>query len=315
LSVPFSLVGAFWMLYLLNYNMSVAVWVGLIALAGLDAETGVVMLLYLDHAWEKFKAQGRMNSIEDLYAAVIEGAVQRIRPKIMTVCAIIFGLLPIMWSPVYQAGADVMKRIATPMIGGVITSAILNLLIYPVIYVIWRKRSLPSEPSGGVSGGRSASEPTTVAPGSRRRIPAGSTAILLIGIVIGAAYFSWPSGIGNAIFKSPDPKMPVAKVTQDGVTVSILSSDGQIYAKDNALKIKFQDPGGHPIDAENVKLELNMNMPGMVMHSGAKIKKDDGRGDYQAHLTPDMAGDWSVDLSYQGPQGPAKLKVPFNVKQ
>jgi Cu(I)/Ag(I) efflux system membrane protein CusA/SilA len=99
--------------------MSVAVWVGLIALAGLDAETGVVMLLYLDHAWEKFKAQGRMNRIEDLYAAVIEGAVQRIRPKIMTLCAIIFGLLPIMWSPVYQAGALVMKRIATPMIGGV----------------------------------------------------------------------------------------------------------------------------------------------------------------------------------------------------
>lgn len=100
------------------------------------------MLLYLDHAWEKFKAQGSMNRIEDLYAAVIEGAAQRIRPKIMTLCAIIFGLLPIMWSPVYQAGAHVMKRIATPMIGGVITSAILNLLIYPVIYVIWRKRSL-----------------------------------------------------------------------------------------------------------------------------------------------------------------------------
>jgi copper/silver efflux system protein len=149
LSVPFSLVGAFWMLYLLNYNMSVAVWVGLIALAGLDAETGVVMLLYLDQAWEKFKAQGRMNNIEDLYASVFEGAVQRIRPKIMTVCAIIFGLLPIMWSPVYQAGADVMKRIATPMIGGVITSAILELLIYPVTYVIWRKRQLPPQiPSG-----------------------------------------------------------------------------------------------------------------------------------------------------------------------
>jgi hypothetical protein len=109
--------------------------------------------------------------------------------------------------------------------------------------------------------------------------------------------------------------MPVTKVTQDGVTVSILSPDGQIHAKDNALKIKFQDPGGHPVDAENVKLELNMNMPGMVMHSGAKIKKDDGTGDYQAHLTPDMAGDWSVDLSYQGPQGPTKLNVPVNVTQ
>ena len=142
LAVPFSLVGAFWTLYLLGYNMSVAVWVGLIALAGLDAETGVVMLLYLDHAWEKYVAMGRMASMADLYDAVKEGAVQRIRPKIMTVCAILFGLLPIMWSPTTQAGADVMKRIAAPMIGGVVTSAILELLIYPVIFVIWKKRAL-----------------------------------------------------------------------------------------------------------------------------------------------------------------------------
>jgi Cu(I)/Ag(I) efflux system membrane protein CusA/SilA len=142
LAVPFSLVGAFWMLYLLGYNMSVAVWVGLIALAGLDAETGVVMLLYLDQAWEKYSNAGRMASMSDLYAAVKEGAVQRIRPKIMTVCAILFGLLPIMWSPTTQAGADVMKRIAAPMIGGVVTSAILELLIYPVIFVAWKKRAL-----------------------------------------------------------------------------------------------------------------------------------------------------------------------------
>lgn len=142
LAVPFSLVGAFWLLWLLGYNMSVAVWVGLIALAGLDAETGVVMLLYLDHAWEKFRAEGRMRNMRDLHDAVIEGAVGRVRPKIMTVCAILFGLLPIMWSPVMQAGADVMKRIATPMIGGVVTSAILELLIYPVIYVLWRKQEV-----------------------------------------------------------------------------------------------------------------------------------------------------------------------------
>jgi copper/silver efflux system protein len=145
LAVPFSLIGAFWFLYILGYNMSIAVWVGLIALAGLDAETGVVMLLYLDHAWDKFRLAGRMNSMGDLQAAVIEGAVQRIRPKIMTVCAILFGLLPIMWSPTHQSGADVMKRIAAPMIGGVITSGILELLLYPVIYVLWRGYSLPAE--------------------------------------------------------------------------------------------------------------------------------------------------------------------------
>src|SRR3989475_4174788 len=143
LAVPFSLIGAFWLLFVLGYNMSVAVWVGLIALAGLDAETGVVMLLYLDHAWEKFRAEGRMKNTRNLHDSVIEGAVGRVRPKIMTVCAILFGLLPIMWSPAMQAGADVMKRIATPMIGGVVTSAILELLIYPVLYVIWRRRELP----------------------------------------------------------------------------------------------------------------------------------------------------------------------------
>ena len=152
MAVPFSLVGACAFLYFLGYNASPAVWVGLIALAGLDAETGVVMLLYLDHAWDKFRAAGRMNSMADLQEAVIEGAVQRIRPKIMTICAILFGLLPIMWSPTTQSGADVMKRIAAPMIGGVITSGILELLLYPVIYVLWRKRHLahpnvgPSEP-------------------------------------------------------------------------------------------------------------------------------------------------------------------------
>src|SRR5947207_1035511 len=118
LAVPFSLIGAFWLLALLGYHMSVAVWVGLIALAGIDAETGVVMLLYLDHAYEKFRREGRLRSMHDLRNAIRQGAAQRIRPKIMTVCAILFGLLPIMWSATTQAGADMMKRIAAPMIGG-----------------------------------------------------------------------------------------------------------------------------------------------------------------------------------------------------
>ena len=136
LAVPFSLVGAFWLLFLLGYNMSVAVWVGIIALAGVDAETGVVMLLYLDHAFDRFKAEGRMNSLRDLQDAVEDGAVKRIRPKMMTVMAILMGLLPIMWG--HGAGADVMKRIAAPMVGGVVTSFVLELLIYPVIFTVWK---------------------------------------------------------------------------------------------------------------------------------------------------------------------------------
>ena len=136
LAVPFSLIGAFWLIYLLGYNMSVAVWVGIIALAGVDAETGVVMLLYLDQSFARFKAEGRMTSLADLQAAVEDGAVRRIRPKMMTVMAILMGLLPIMWS--HGAGADVMKRIAAPMVGGVVTSFVLELLIYPVIFTLWK---------------------------------------------------------------------------------------------------------------------------------------------------------------------------------
>ncbi|MFZ3114618.1 MAG: CusA/CzcA family heavy metal efflux RND transporter [Syntrophales bacterium] len=140
LAVPFSLVGSFWLLYLLNYNTSIAVWVGIIALAGLDAETGVVMLLYLDLAHEKWLKEGKLKSIGDLRDSVMYGAVKRIRPKVMTVSVILAGLVPIMFS--HGAGSDVMKRIAAPMIGGVITSAILELLIYPAIYMIWREREL-----------------------------------------------------------------------------------------------------------------------------------------------------------------------------
>jgi len=135
-AVPFSLSGAFLLLWLLGYHLSVAVWVGIIALAGVDAETGIVMLLYLDVAYDRWKREGRMNSIRELEGAIMEGAVQRVRPKMMTVLAILMGLLPIMWSS--GAGSDVMKRIAAPMVGGVVTSFILTLLIYPAIYVLWK---------------------------------------------------------------------------------------------------------------------------------------------------------------------------------
>jgi Cu(I)/Ag(I) efflux system membrane protein CusA/SilA len=138
LAVPFSLIGAFWLLYLCGYQFSVAVAVGLIALAGIDAETGVVMLIYLDQAYDDRVARNAMNNLNDLISAVKEGAVQRIRPKMMTMAAILFGLLPIMWSS--GSGSEVMKRIAAPMIGGVVTSAILGLILYPVLYAFWRGR-------------------------------------------------------------------------------------------------------------------------------------------------------------------------------
>jgi len=141
LAVPFSLVGAIWFLWLLHYNLSVAVWVGMIALAGLDAETGTVMLLYLNLAHRDRVERGQLRDRSDLTEAIVEGAAHRIRPKMMTVCAILFGLLPIMLG--HGAGADVMRRIAAPMVGGVVTSFVLELLVYPALFAWWKGRGLP----------------------------------------------------------------------------------------------------------------------------------------------------------------------------
>jgi copper/silver efflux system protein len=138
-AVPFSAVGAIWLLYLLDYNLSVAVWIGLIALLGVDAETGMFMLLYLDLAYQERREKGLMHSWEDLKQAVITGAVQRLRPKVMTVGVMLMGLLPIMWST--GTGADAMKRIAAPMIGGIGTSFVLELLVYPAIFALWKWRT------------------------------------------------------------------------------------------------------------------------------------------------------------------------------
>ncbi len=143
LAVPFSLIGAIWLLYLLGYNMSVAVWVGLIALAGLDAETGVVMLLYLTLAHKRRVREGRLRSFADLQEAIVEGAAKRVRPKLMTVMTTMIGLTPVLWSA--GTGADVMKRIAAPMVGGLITSFLLELTVYPAIFAIWKGRGMAAE--------------------------------------------------------------------------------------------------------------------------------------------------------------------------
>jgi copper/silver efflux system protein len=136
LAVPFSAVGAIWLLYLLGYNMSIGVWVGLIALMGVDAETGVFMLLYLDLAYDQARRAGRLRNLADLRQAILHGAVKRIRPKFMTVATMFVGLVPILWST--GAGADVMKRIAAPLVGGIFTSFLLELVVYPAIYEVWK---------------------------------------------------------------------------------------------------------------------------------------------------------------------------------
>ena len=140
LSLPFALVGGVWLMWLLDYNMSVAVAIGFIALAGVAAETGVVMLIYLDQAYKERRASGRLRDRADVDAAVEYGAVERVRPKMMTVTAIMAGLVPILWSQ--GTGADMMKRIAAPMVGGMITSTLLTLIVIPAIYSLWKEREV-----------------------------------------------------------------------------------------------------------------------------------------------------------------------------
>jgi Cu(I)/Ag(I) efflux system membrane protein CusA/SilA len=152
LAVPFSLVGAIWLLWALGYHLSIAVWVGMIALMGLDAETGVFMLLFLDLAYDERRRAGQMHTRADLEEAIVHGAVRRIRPKMMTVTAMFMGLLPLMWS--IGTGADLMKRVAAPMVGGVFTSFALELLVYPVLYFIWKWRfEMRRERRGPVAAG------------------------------------------------------------------------------------------------------------------------------------------------------------------
>ena len=305
LAVPFSLVGAFWFLYLLHYNLSVAVWVGLIALAGLDAETGVVMLLYLDHAWDKFRAAGRLKTPADLHDAIIEGAVQRIRPKIMTVCAILFGLLPIMWSPVTQAGADVMKRIAAPMIGGVVTSAVLELLLYPVIYLTWRRRHLP-EPMG-------AEAPVATRNPPRRTLP-WAGALLVVGGA-GALLF-WQSREGGAS-AGATPAIAgtlFATRTAKGITVNLYDAEGGLRMAGSDVLIEFRDAAtGSPADVGAVKFALDMNMPGMAMHSGSTVAPAGATGRYRATVKAAMGGDWTAQLDYDGPRGKGEIGFTVNV--
>ena len=306
LTVPFSLVGAFWLLYVLGYNMSVAVWVGLIALAGVGAETGVVMLLYLDHAWDKFKAEGRMNTMKDLHDAVMEGAVQRIRPKIMTVCAILFGLLPIMWSPAMQAGADVMKRIATPMIGGIITSGILELLIYPVIYVAWRKRELEDQTEE-----EAALIPPELIPSerTRQRLPRIIALIVTIVLISFGGKFVWQkiAAPRTAIAQGA----PIAAQTVNDLTVKLY---GRARNGPSELLIEFRDPNNQLVDVGEVKMEANMNMPGMQMHEGATVQRTGIPGQYRAKIKPGMAGEWMAKLSFNGPRGSGQTSFNLNVK-
>jgi len=232
--------------------------------------------------------------------------VQRIRPKIMTVWAILFGLLPIMWSPALQAGADVMKRIATPMIGGIITSAILELLLFPVIYVVWRKRELPDQTE---------EEAPLIPPAlvvsrqNRQRVLRWIALVIGVIAIFYAGNFAWHKLLPATISGAPFLTQNV-----NDLTTNFISREGQLRRGNNEVMIEFRDRNGQLVDVGNVKFDLNMNMPGMQMSSGGTIERTNTPGRYRAKIKIDMSGDWNAKISYEGPRGNGQTSFNLNAK-
>ncbi len=291
LSIPFALVGGVWLLYWLGYNYSVAVAVGFIALAGVAAETGVVMIVYLDEAWRHLKRNKPKPTASDLYHAVMEGAVQRVRPKMMTVSAIMGGLLPIMWG--HGAGADTMKRIAAPMVGGMVSSTVLTLLIIPAIYFSWRSREVECE--------------AVIASPRRKPILVAMAVAVILAV---GAWWLWPMHRGGGGNLS-------AVIQTEAVgdyQFEILGKTSELHVGQNLVEIRVTR-GGAPMDVGNVSLELRMDMPGMPMRANAPLAKTAQPGVYSGSMKIDMQGEYTGQAGYSGPKGEAQKTFTVRVAQ
>ena len=304
LAVPFSLVGAVWLVYLLGYNLSIAVWVGIIALAGLDAETGSVMLLYLDLAYEKAKAAGRMANFSDLKAAIHEGAVRRVRPKAMTVGTTMIGLMPILWASSLDIGADVMKRIAAPMVGGLATSFVLELTIYPAIFAIWRRSdmegwralyaSAQDDPQAAEEG-----KPSMLSTGWKW-VGYGSIGFLLL-----TAVLAWNSE--RAV--DTGAGIVVEQFQQGDLTVSLLHPSGAFGVGDNEFELRVWDAqGGIPPNVTGVGFGFFMAAMGAMpaMASTAELTPV-GPGQWRGQVRVSMIGEWRGTVRVERPEGLAEL--------
>ena len=297
LSIPFSLVGGVWLLWALDYNFSIAVAVGFISLAGVAAETGVVMIVYLDEAWEEVKKRVAKPTVRELNEAIMEGAVSRVRPKIMTVSTTIIGLLPVMWS--VGSGSQAMKRIAAPMVGGMVSSTILTLVIIPAIYYLWRRREVEREPEATQD--------------EKRRWPWKLwLTVLALGIALAGAWFVW-SKVGSG-----GPKLGNSILTEQvgSYNIEVFSNNPQLTVGDNPVRIEVKDAAtGKLVDVGEVTLRLNMEMPGMQMQADGVLQKTDQPGVYRGSIRPTRGGDWIARLSYDGGKGKEQKAVTLNVRQ
>jgi Cu(I)/Ag(I) efflux system membrane protein CusA/SilA len=303
LAVPFALTGGVYLLWLLGYNFSVAVWVGFIALFGTAVQTGVVMVIYLEEAVERQRrARGGTLTRAALRDAVVDGALLRLRPKVMTVSTVIAGLLPIMWST--RVGAEVMKPLATPVLGGMVSSLIHVLIVTPVIFFWLRERQL---------GLQEETMPDLSHPSRARR----AIIVGLIAVVVAAVSFTvWRlAGRGGGASSTGSDSTIVQIVRADDLEIVLRSADAALRQGRNSFTIEFRRRGTDAlVDVGTVRASANMPMPGMVMSSGLQVTPSDVPGRYTATAEFGMAGAWQMAMEWSGPAGQGSVSFQGSVQ-
>jgi Cu(I)/Ag(I) efflux system membrane protein CusA/SilA len=291
LAVPFALTGGVYLLWLLDYNFSVAVWVGFIALFGTAVQTGVVMVIYLEEAVERKRQEvGGPLTRAALRDAVVEGALLRLRPKVMTVATVVAGLLPIMWST--RPGAEVMKPLATPVLGGMISSLLHVLIVTPVIFLWLREWRL------GLQAERL---PEAVEPAPTRRVPRVAWIVAFVALIAAAAVWRFAT-VDHRGDSDETARRVIQTVDSGAMKIVLLSASGVLEQGRNTFTIEFRS-GDRLVDAGNVRAAANMTMPGMVMSGGLRLTRSDVPGRYIATADFDMAGAWQMTIEWNGPAG------------
>jgi len=293
LAVPFALTGGVYLLWFLGYNFSVAVWVGFIALFGTAVQTGVVMVIYLEEAVErKTRELGGQLTRSSLRDAVTEGALLRLRPKVMTVSTVVAGLLPIMWST--RVGAEVMKPLATPVLGGMISSLVHVLIVTPVIFFWIRERQLGLQRQPLAA---------TEAPLDRRRRVSTPVVALVVLVVLILTAAAWRVTRGRGTSGPSSGDAVVQTVTAGELAIVLRSPTGSLRSGRNAFTIEFRSAAGALVDVGTVRATANMSMPGMVMSGNMQVTPATEPGRYGATAEFGMAGSWQMSIEWSGPAG------------
>ena len=302
LAVPFALTGGVYLLWLLGYNFSVAVWVGFIALFGTAVQTGVVMVLYLEDAVaRKQRAMDGVLTRQALRDAVVEGALLRLRPKVMTVSTVVAGLLPIMWSA--RVGSEVMKPLATPVLGGMVSSLLHVLVVTPVIFFWLRERRLGLQ------------DERLPPPAARRATNWRPIAAVLVVVIAGAAsWYVWRQVRPAAEDAGTSASQVVQRVNASGVEISLLSPTGTLRQGRNVFAIEFRTADRRLVDAGAVRASANMPMPGMVMPAGLQVLRTPVPGRYEATAQFGMAGAWHMTIEWDGPAGKGSVNFEGTVQ-